>query len=464
MPGVTVGDIGPKFGINGNDNGFLRFDNYRVPRKAMLMRNAKVLPNGTYVPPKHAKLGFGAMVFVRSIMIKDMACQLGSAVTIATRYSAVRRQGEIKPNGQEVQILDYQTQQLRVLPNIAKTLVFLFAANEVKSLYEQVIADMQEGNLELLPQLHGLSSGLKSVVTWETALGIEQCRLACGGHGYSLASALPDIYEYAVGGCTYEGENIVMLLQVARGLVKLVPGIRSGSGQLTELTEYLARKQTPRSNFTCIDNTSAETLIADFEHAAQQQLFFAFDLLKQNERNLSPEEAWNVTGVELSKASRLHVKAYLVKNYFAYVSKCHDAEIRPVLDQLGQLFALDSIQANFGHFAMGGYYSDQQQKAVRLGIYTLLAKLRPNAVAIVDSLDFSDRELDSVLGRRDGNVYENLLAWAQKNQNYKNFSSTLPSTKTNDAIKLFPENKTESNNNKILTHQGYITYNNKNSM
>ena len=75
---------------------------------------------------------------------------------------------------------------------------------------------MQQGNLELLPQLHGLSSGLKSVVSWEVAQGIEQCRLACGGHGYSMASAFPDIYSYAVGGCTYEGENIVMLLQVAR--------------------------------------------------------------------------------------------------------------------------------------------------------------------------------------------------------------------------------------------------------
>ena len=97
LPGVTVGDIGPKLGINGSDNGFLRFTNYRIPRRSMLMKNSKVLPDGTYVPPQHAKLGFGAMVFVRSIMIKDQAFQIGSAVTIATRYAAIRRQGEITP-------------------------------------------------------------------------------------------------------------------------------------------------------------------------------------------------------------------------------------------------------------------------------------------------------------------------------------------------------------------------------
>lgn len=156
-------------------------------------------------------------------------------------------------------------------------------------------------------------------------------------------------------------------------------------------------------------------MVEDFEHVARKQLFFAYDLLKENEKTYSPEEAWHKTGVELCKASRLHVKAYLVKNYFKYVSQCTDPQLRPVLEHLGKLYALDSIQASFGHFALGNYYSDDQQKALRLGIYSLLAKIRPNAIAIVDSFDFSDRELNSVLGRRDGNVYENLLAWAQKN-------------------------------------------------
>lgn len=61
-----------------------------------------------------------------------------------------------------------------------------------------------------------MSSGLKAYVSFEVAKGIEICRLSCGGHGYSQASGLPEIYGNAVGGCTYEGDNIVMLLQVAR--------------------------------------------------------------------------------------------------------------------------------------------------------------------------------------------------------------------------------------------------------
>jgi acyl-CoA oxidase len=48
----------------------------------------------------------------------------------------------------------------------------------------------------------------------QVSTGIEQCRMACGGHGYMSASNLPELYGVAVGGCTYEGDNIVLYLQV----------------------------------------------------------------------------------------------------------------------------------------------------------------------------------------------------------------------------------------------------------
>ena len=38
-----MGEIGPKLGMNSNDNGFLGFNQHRIPRENMLMKNAKVL-------------------------------------------------------------------------------------------------------------------------------------------------------------------------------------------------------------------------------------------------------------------------------------------------------------------------------------------------------------------------------------------------------------------------------------
>ncbi len=43
MPGVVVGDIGPKLGFNVKDNGFLRLVNVRTPRDFLLNRYSKVI-------------------------------------------------------------------------------------------------------------------------------------------------------------------------------------------------------------------------------------------------------------------------------------------------------------------------------------------------------------------------------------------------------------------------------------
>jgi alkylation response protein AidB-like acyl-CoA dehydrogenase len=42
VEGITVGDIGPKFGYEEMDNGYLKMDNYRIPRENMLMKHAQV--------------------------------------------------------------------------------------------------------------------------------------------------------------------------------------------------------------------------------------------------------------------------------------------------------------------------------------------------------------------------------------------------------------------------------------
>jgi acyl-CoA oxidase len=182
MSGVTVGDIGPKIGINTNDNGYLRFNNVRIPRKNMLMGHSKVLENGTYTKPIHPKIGYASMMFVRSMMISGMAYFLAQAATIAVRYSCVRRQGQISGK-EEVKVMEYQTQQYRILPQLARAYCFQFAGHYSRDLYNQVMQDVKEGKTDLMADLHALNSGLKSVTSFQTAQGIEQCRMSCGGHG-----------------------------------------------------------------------------------------------------------------------------------------------------------------------------------------------------------------------------------------------------------------------------------------
>ncbi|KAL4713938.1 hypothetical protein ACJJTC_015592 [Scirpophaga incertulas] len=97
LPGIKVGEIGAKLGMNGTNNGFLGFECVRIPRDHMLMKNSKVLEDGTYVNSPSSKLTYGTMMFVRVVIVQDMCNYMAKAVTIATRYSAVRHQSQLKP-------------------------------------------------------------------------------------------------------------------------------------------------------------------------------------------------------------------------------------------------------------------------------------------------------------------------------------------------------------------------------
>ena len=57
--------------------------------------------------------------------------------------------------------------------------------------------------------------------------------------------------------------------------------------------------------------------------------------------------------------------------------------------------------------------TSEQLDQINERFLSLLADIRPNAVALVDAFDFTDHKLGSVLGRYDGNVYENLYKWAK---------------------------------------------------
>ena len=46
FPGVVIGDMGEKIGLNGLDNGFVMFDHYRIPRDALLNKNGGINEEG----------------------------------------------------------------------------------------------------------------------------------------------------------------------------------------------------------------------------------------------------------------------------------------------------------------------------------------------------------------------------------------------------------------------------------
>ena len=73
IPGVLVGDQGPKLGFLGVDNGFMHLTNVRVPVESFLMRYSTISNEGKFTPPKDknaVKFGYGSMLNLRVILVK----------------------------------------------------------------------------------------------------------------------------------------------------------------------------------------------------------------------------------------------------------------------------------------------------------------------------------------------------------------------------------------------------------
>ncbi len=248
-------------GRNGIDNGWIQFTSVRVPRTNMLMKYTKVDRDGRVTEPPMAQLAYGALVGGRTTMIQESADFAKKALTIAIRYSVVRRQ--FGAGGVENKIMDYGTHKMRLLPHLAATYAMHFAAVEVTRIYEDLMAQLARfkkaptgGNgqdlsalLDTLKETHGTSAGLKAFCSWRALEIIETCRQACGGQGYSSYAGLASMFQDFAVQCTWEGDNTVMTLQLGRYLISCVRDrlqrnktLPAGVAYLNALPEVLKRR------------------------------------------------------------------------------------------------------------------------------------------------------------------------------------------------------------------------------
>uniref|UniRef100_A0AAG5DQ63 Acyl-coenzyme A oxidase n=1 Tax=Anopheles atroparvus TaxID=41427 RepID=A0AAG5DQ63_ANOAO len=416
LKGITIGEIGNKLGMNGVNNGFLGFDQVRIPRKNMLMKNAKLLEDGTFVKPPSQALTYGTMMFVRVVICRDMAAYLSKAVTIAVRYSAVRRQSHINPNEPEVQVIDHLTQQYKLFPALAKSVIFKLASDNLWEMYNQVTSELDKGDLERLPELHAVACCLKAITTADAATGVEVCRLACGGHGYMTCSNFYGTYGMVTAACTYEGENTVLLLQTARYLLKAWLQAQRGQ-ELVPTVQYLARFLS--SNNRRVDwDDSISGIIRSLQTVAAGKLRLAAEHIEQRQKaGATQEEATNQTSIELARTADAHCRAFLVQSGYEMIEKaCQTAspELARVLRSLYHLYTYDEALKALGDLLRFTTISESDINRLQAKLEATLAELRPNAVGIVDSFDLPDDVLGSPLGAYDGNVYERLYEEAKK--------------------------------------------------
>ncbi|KAK9716337.1 hypothetical protein RND81_06G226500 [Saponaria officinalis] len=418
LPGVFLDDIGMKFGnggYNAIDNGCLQLDHVRVPRDHMLMRVVQVMREGKVVESGVPRqLIYGTMVFVRQMIVNDASRFLSKAVCIATRYSAVRRQFGSQ-NGLETQVIDYKTQQSRLFPLLASAYAFRIVGEWVSWLYTDVNERLQAKDFSTLPEVHACTAGLKVVTTSVTADGIEECRKLCGGHGYLVSSGLPELFAVYVPACTYEGDNTVLLLQVARFLMKTVAKLGSGepfAGTIAYMgrAEHLMQSRCPVRKAE--DWLNPDVVIEAFE---ARSLRMSLACAQNLSRFSDPDEGFLELSTDLVGAALAHCQLIVVSKFIEKLQQDIPGDgVKEQLQALCSIYALSIVNKHLGDFLATYSITPKQGSLAQDALRSLFSKVRPNAVALVDAFNHTDHFLGSTLGRYDGNVYASLYEEALK--------------------------------------------------
>ncbi|RYO79773.1 hypothetical protein DL766_001065 [Monosporascus sp. MC13-8B] len=447
LENIHVGDIGPKFGYNTMDNGFLLLNQVKVPHVNMLARFSRVDPDtGRYVRPKNPSLVYGTLTFIRSSIVLQSGSVLARGVTIATRYCAVRRQfqdldapkDKEGADAGENQVLNYTMVQVRLLPLLAATFALHFTGQGMIRMYQENQKRMASAHrgagddanrrpgpeelnpgTDLLADLHATSCALKAYSSTTAAEGLEICRRACGGHGYSSFSGIGSWYADYLPTVTWEGDNYMLSQQVCRYLLKSARAVVAGKAPDNDtsriLKAYLARRDTGAAfDFLASDADAVDAFAWRVAH-------LTFEALQRRDADRQP---WNSLLVDFHRLSTAHAQYIAVKSFHdalnnpssssstaattADVSRLDPTTVG-VLHALFRLFALHTLEREASEFFASGAATVRQISLARRAVMRLLAEVRPHAVRLVDAWRFPDWQLDSSLGRHDGRVYEDMF-------------------------------------------------------
>lgn len=440
LEGVKTGDIGPKIGYNNMDNGYCYFDNVEIPRRNMAMRFSTVDENGRYSKTTDSKaaskVAYITMMQVRALITASAGEGLGFALTIATRYAAVRRQGYAPDGKTERSILDYKQQQHRLFSNLACSYGFMFSGWRLVSTMketERCLTNNEPISKMQVSDLHASSSCLKSFSSMTTADGLEDLRRSCGGHGFLLCSGIPEFSLAYLQNPTVEGDNHMLPQQVVKVLLKLVQAVQTGESlrdyipcdcnDLVQPLRTVLRGQQERCGAQNVQGLMhLNTLLEAFRYRAAYTLAGVAAQIQRMTRDEGKpyDMAWNDSLVEMSRCSRSYAQFLLLRNFINGIEKRTNEKVRlgpaetSVLRDLARLFGSYWMEREMGDFMECGYISTEQAKMVRANVLKLLDTIRPNAVPLVDAWDISDFRLKSALGRYDGDVYPAIMAAAKR--------------------------------------------------
>ena len=227
---------------NTKDNGWMSFDNVKVPRNQLLGKYVKVERDGEFKLIGDSRIMYSSMMYIRGYILNISNMVLYRCAHTAIRYSHIRTQFK-DTKDEEIPLIDYQLQRSRVFPVLAKSYVTRFALLAIEDLIKEHAANVKLGNMQLMKDLHTYLCGAKSMWTnWANDACFAMMQ-AMGGHGYSISSGIGSHLDTHFQNAIYEGDNTVLLLQVSVTLLKNYNLTLQEDSTLLESMEFLRNSE-----------------------------------------------------------------------------------------------------------------------------------------------------------------------------------------------------------------------------
>lgn len=417
-PGIAIGDIGKKMGRDGVDNGWIQFTGVRIPRHYLLMRFSKIDKNGVVTEPPLSQLAYIALVGARVGIVMDAFSTARRFLTIAIRYAAIRRQFSSVPGQPETRIIDYPLHQRRLFPRLALAYAMNSVAFELRRSHQQITDNLLTINqndksalkkaVNDMKELFALSAGCKAYSTWATLDIIDECRQACGGHGYSGYNGFGQGFADWAVQVTWDGDNNVLVLSMGRALIQAACDAKRGK-MVGSNFEYLSRhEQLKKAKLNGRQIGSAEVIIEAWESAAANALMSASEIFEEHLATVNGNvaQAMELASQQRFESARIHTRLYHITAFFNRIKTSANESVKPVLTDLAILFGLFSIEKDAALFLSSGFFTPKDIESVTKVVDQYNLKIRDAAIALTDAFNLSDFFINAPIGSYDGDVYK----------------------------------------------------------
>ncbi len=382
MPGVRIADDGHKMGLNGVDNGRLWFDAVKVPREHLLDRFGGVNAKGKYTSPI-AKESARFFIMLGTLVGGRVSIGLGGltaakrALKIAIDHAHRRRQfGE--GSGPETLLMDYRLHQMRLIPPLADTYALHFALRGLVARY---------GENSRAYERH--AAALKSAATWHATSTIQACREACGGAGYLSKMGFTDLKNDTDIFATFEGDNTVLQLLVAKEMVKdLGQSFKSKGvwGVIRHRLSLYSRRFRLGYSLTDLSVDAIE------ERLSLREDWLAYKCAMVLRRRIKDEgqsaaSAFNDEGPILKALAVAYTDRIVFRSFREAVTSMGDSRVRAKLQPVLRLHGLSTLQRHAAWLVAHRMLSRSMAKrGLGKEIERLVVKLRSDTQTLANAL------------------------------------------------------------------------------